>query len=333
MFSALLWKIAVSFPDKRLSHSILFLAEQAIWGMSLLNRYVPTHFSQVNRYMNGLIRILSQHSECSPWYILTGKLDRLVKAFGKPFATGNSAILSTGGCQKLGLPSNSIDYVFVDPPFGDNLAYAELNFVIEAFHRVFTNPGSEAIVSSAQKKGLPEYQQLMQDCFQELCRVLKPGRWITVVFHNSRNSVWNAIQEGMLAAGLVVADVRTLDKKQGSFNQVLASRAVKQDLIISAYKPNSGLEERFKLEAGTEEGVWDFVRTHLARLPVFVSKKGKAEVVAERQNYMLFDRMVAFHVLRGVTVPLSAAEFYLGLRAALLHPGWHVLPARPDRGI
>ncbi len=34
---ALLWKIVVSFPDKRLSHSILFLAEQAIWGMSLLN--------------------------------------------------------------------------------------------------------------------------------------------------------------------------------------------------------------------------------------------------------------------------------------------------------
>jgi len=30
---------------------------------------------------------------------------------------------------------------------------------------------------------------------------VKHGRWMTVVFHNSRNAVWNAIQEAMLAAG------------------------------------------------------------------------------------------------------------------------------------
>ena len=156
--------------------------------------------------------------------------------------------------------------------------------------------------------------------------MLKPGRWMTVVFHNSRNAVWNAIQEAMQAAGFVVADVRTLDKQQGSYRQV-TSTAVKQDLVISAYKPNGGLEERFRLEAGTEEGVWDFVRTHLRQLPVFVSKDGRAEVIAERQNYLLFDRMVAFHVQRGVMVPVSAAEFYAGLDAALLRAGRHVLPA------
>ncbi|MGB5230699.1 MAG: hypothetical protein WBN83_04175 [Desulfoprunum sp.] len=37
------------------------------------------------------------------------------------------------------------------------------------------------------------------------------------------------------------------------------------------------------------------------------------EIIAERQNFLLFDRMVAFHVQRGVAVPLSAAEFYQGL--------------------
>ena len=124
--------------------------------------------------------------------------------------------------------------------------------------------------------------------------------------------MWNAIQEAILNAGFVVADVRTLDKQQGSYRQV-TSTAVKQDLVISAYKPNHGLEERFKLEAGTEDGVWDFVRTHMRQLPVFVANEGRAEVVAERQNYLLFDRMVAFHVQRGQTVPLSASEFYVGL--------------------
>ena len=142
--------------------------------------------------------------------------------------------------------------------------------------------------------------------------VLKPGRWMTVVFHNSKNAVWNAIQEAMLAAGFVVADVRTLDKQQGSYRQV-TSTAVKQDLVISAYKPTHGLEQRFGLQAGTETGAWEFVRTHMLQIPVFVARDGRAEVIAERQSYLLFDRMVAFHVQRGVSVPLSAAQFHEGL--------------------
>ncbi len=154
----------------------------------------------------------------------------------------------------------------------------------------------------------------MAACFAEMRRVLKPGRWITVEFHNSQNSVWTAIQEALQRAGFVIADVRTLDKQQGSFKQVTTSTAVKQDLIISAYKPNNNLESRFKLQAGSEEGAWDFARTHLRQLPVFVqSKDSKVEVIAERQSYMLFDRMVAFHVQRGVTVPMSAPEFYAGI--------------------
>ena len=153
----------------------------------------------------------------------------------------------------------------------------------------------------------------MQRCFEAYRRVLKPGRWITVVFHNSRNAIWNAIQEAMLAAGFVLTDVRTLDKRQGSCRQV-TSTAVQQDLVISAYSPNGGLEDRFRLQAGTEVGAWHFVRSHLQRLPVFVSTDGRAEVIAKRQSYLLFDRMVAFHVQRGVTLPLSADEFHAGLR-------------------
>ncbi len=40
---------------------------------------------------------------------------------------------------------------------------------------------------------------------------------MTVEFHNSQNSVWNAIQEALLPAGFMVADVRTFDKQQGIF--------------------------------------------------------------------------------------------------------------------
>ena len=150
---------------------------------------------------------------------------------------------------------------------------------------------------------------------------------MVVEFHNSRNNVWTAIQEALSVSGFVIADVRTLDKEKGTTKQLTQAGTVKQDLIIAAYKPNGGLEDRFQLEAGTEDGVWDFVRTHLKQLPVFISKDGKAEMVAERQNYLLFDRMVAFHVQRGVSVPVSAAEFSWTC-TEVLRERWHVLPSR-----
>jgi DNA modification methylase len=309
---AAFWRKADSHPDIRVRHMLLFFVEQAIWGLSVLNRYGPLHFSQVNRYLTGVYYVASQHAECSPWYILTGKLGRLSNAFQNSLAARGSAMITTGTATHLSLLDNCIDYIFTDPPFGENIYYADLNFLVESWHRVLTNAKPEAIVDRAKDKTLTDYQRLMQQCFEEYYRVLKPGRWMTVVFHNSRNAVWNAIQEAMLAAGFVVADVRTMDKQQGSYRQV-TSTAVKQDLVISAYKPNGGLENRFHLEAGTEEGVWDFIRTHLQQLPIFVAKDDRAEIIAERQNYLLFDRMVAYHVQRGVSVPLSASEFYQGL--------------------
>ncbi|MBE3588102.1 MAG: DNA methylase [Thermoanaerobacteraceae bacterium] len=289
-----------------------FFIQYACLGFCKLSRYVPTHFSQVNQYLSGTLYIGSQQVEVSPEYILSGKLVRMINRELRR-NTLSQVLHSISDASINGLPSSCIDYIFTDPPFGGNLMYSELNFLWEAWLKVFTNNRPEAIENETQGKGPSEYQQLMTRCFQEYYRVLKPGRWMTVEFHNSKNRVWNAIQEALQAAGFVVADVRTLDKQQGTFKQVTSAGAVKQDIIISCYKPNGGLEQRFKLTAGTEEGVWDFVRSHLKQLPVFVAREGKAEVIAERLNYMLFDRMVSFHVRHGVTVPLSAAEFYHGL--------------------
>ncbi len=310
---AALWRRAASCNDPRVRNFLFFFVEQAIWGMSVLARYVPTHYSQVNQYLSGVFYVASQIVDPSPWYILDGKLKRLEKAFQGICSAPNAISITTQDTAKWDMPDNSIDYIFTDPPFGENIYYSDLNILLESWHRVVTASATEAIVDRVKGKTLLDYQQLMTDCFVNYYRMLKPGRWMTVEFHNSRNSVWNSIQEALQHAGFVVADVRTLDKKQGSFQQIVSGNTVKRDLIISSYKPNGGLEDRFRLKAGTEGGVWDFVETHLRQLPIFVSKDGVAEPVAERQNHLLFDRMVAFHVQRGVSVPVASPEFHAGL--------------------
>jgi len=267
----------------------------------------------------GTLTISDVIQEKNVFRVFDRKVDKLVK-LGERFQEllgrkpGQVAITTQSATWVLNVKDNLLDYIFTDPPFGRNLMYSELNFINEAWFEVYTNNDVEAIVNRNQGKGRLEYISLMTDAFQECYRILKPGRWITVEFHNSSSGIWNGIQEALGMAGFVVAQVAILDKKEKTFKQLeSATGAVDKDLVISAYKPNGGLEQRFKLTAGIEDGVWDFVRTHLKQLPVFVSKDGQAEVIAERQNYLLFDRMVAFHVQRGVTVPLSAAEFYVGL--------------------
>ena len=187
-----------------------------------------------------------------------------------------------------------------------------MNFLVESWHRVLTDVAAEAIVDSAKKKDIVDYQALMRASFEEYARGLKPGHWMTVVFSNSANAVWRAIQEALGTAGFVVADVRTLDKQQGSYRQV-TSTAVKQDLVISAYKPTEALDERFALGTSLAENAWAFVTEHLGHVPVFSSVEGVADVIAERTAQVLHDRMVAFHVQRQLSVPLSTAEFLGGL--------------------
>jgi len=150
---------------------------------------------------------------------------------------------------------------------------------------------------------------------------------MTVEFSNTKASVWNNIQTALTEAGFIVANVSALDKKQGSFNAVTNTTSVKQDLIISAYKPNGGFEERFLNEATTEEGVWDFIRTHLKYLPVFKKQGGDLVPVPERDPRILFDQMVAYYVRRGYPVPISSQEFQLGLVQRFPErDGMHFLP-------
>lgn len=279
-------------------------------NISKLNRYRPKVSFPYNP-LSGTLYISSLICESSPFVAYESKIKKFSEALGSIEKPEN--IISVNSTTELLAPDSSIDYIFTDPPFGDNLMYSELSFIWEAWLKCITNNFSEAIMNSSQHKGIAEYQVLMTKCFSEYFRVLKPNRWMTVEFHNSKNAVWNAIQEALQRSGFIVADVRTLDKQGGSYKQVNNTNAVKQDLVISAYKPKDSFRREILDKAGTEETAWDFVRQHLANIPIVVVKNERIEVVAERQAYLLFDRMVAYHIMQGIPVPLDATDFYRGL--------------------
>jgi len=204
--------------------------------------------------------------------------------------------------------SDSVDYIFTDPPFGANIMYSELNYLWESWLKIKTNNKLEAIENSSQNKSLFDYQQIMVRCFSEYYRVLKPGRWMTVEFSNTSAAVWNSIQTGLQQAGFVIANVAAIDKQQGSFNAVTTPTAVKQDLIISCYKPSSEFNQQFKTQSGNVN-VWAFIDEHLAHLPVSIIKGKRATAIIERSPKILYDRMLSFFLMRNLPIPLDAAEF------------------------
>jgi len=265
--------------------------------------------------LSGTLYISSTTMPLDAMTILANRIRRLAKArTSLSDFQEHGCLMTTSSSTSFEMGSNSVDYIFIDPPFGSNLNYSELSFLWESWLKVWTNNVPEAIENSAQGKGLSEYRQLMTSCFKEAYRVLKPGRWMTVEFSNTKASVWNSIQTALTEAGFIVANVSALDKKQGSFKAVTTPTAVKQDLVISAYKPNGGFEERFLKQAQTEEGVWDFVRTHLKYLPVTKKQPtGGLLYITERDPRILFDQMIAFYVRKGYTVPISSQEFQVGL--------------------
>jgi DNA methylase. len=287
-------------------------ARLVIWLTASMIRTTKMYKFTLDRKMgtvSGTLFIPSLWTENGAFKLLNYKIKDMKKAGSAK--TYNPTICTS--LEKVNIPFESINYIFIDPPFGANLNYSELNFIWESWLKVWTNNKSEAIENTVQGKGLNEYRYLMTDCLKEAYRVLKPGRWMTIEFSNTKASVWNSIQTALIEAGFIVANVAALDKKQGSFKAVTTTTAVKQDLVISAYKPSNEMKTAIINNKDTEESVWSFIRGHLEQLPVFIGQKGSAGLIVERTPRVLFDRMVSYYVQNGFSVPISTGDFQEGV--------------------
>lgn len=212
------------------------------------------------------------------------------------------------------LADDSVDYIFTDPPFGSNLNYSELNSFSEPWLKVMTNNAHEAIENKAQGKDATFYREMMTKCFAEYSRVLKSGKYMTVEFSNTSAAVWNSIQTALQNVGFVIVNVAALDKKQGSFNAVTSTTAVKQDLVITCYKPKTTIHEVTNACVTAENSIWSFIDDYLQHLPVHIVKGNSTTAVVERNAKILYDRLIAYYVQHGYAVPIDAIEFQKGLK-------------------
>jgi len=160
----------------------------------VINRYNPR--GRVNGPMANSLYLPNLFCEVNILRLMEDKSRDIRSALSAGPANTNEVLISTGSSALLSdVPSDSVDYIFTDPPFGHNIQYSELNLTLESFLGVQTAGAADTVVNEVMGKTMPVYADMMTRIFQEFYRILKPGRWMTVEFHNSKAAVWSAIQE------------------------------------------------------------------------------------------------------------------------------------------
>lgn len=235
---ALLWKIASAWPEVEVRDKLLFtvtslyqrvtvFSEFRFWGGSgnTANYNVPAIMNEQN-----VFAAFERKANTISWY------------FREAAEISRQVEVSTQSACCLGqLPDRSVDYIFTDPPFGANINYSEMNFLWESWLGVKTDTREEAIVNKVQGKDYDDYQNLLCTAFREMRRVLKDDAWLTVVFHNSSEKAWNAIQTSLDEAGFSIEGTQTFDKKHGTFKMFVSENAVGYDLVLHCRKSKEAI--------------------------------------------------------------------------------------------
>ena len=253
-------------------------------------------------------------NRANPFVAYKNKLSKIVDAFKNINEQIGCSLVSNSSTSDLPINDSTIDYIFTDPPFGENIYYSDLNFFVEAWNRVYTKTEPEAIVDKVKAKGTYSYNKLIENCFREYYRVLRPGKWITVVFSNTSASIWNGIQNSLRSVGFIIVNVSSLDKQQRSFQSVNTTTAVKQDLVITCYKPSTELTRKLASSYSNKNSVWDFISEHLTYLPIHIQRGNATTSIVERSPKILYDSLISYFVQHGYQIPMDAQEFQDGLR-------------------
>jgi 16S rRNA G966 N2-methylase RsmD len=182
--------------------------------------------------------------EIHAWESFRGKV-RLAFGLGEALPDHLVLMISTQtACDLSGAGDQSIDYIFTDPPYAGNTQYGELNFVWEAWLGFDTSwHDEEVIVNETRGKTDADWEYLMRTAMAECHRVLKPGRWISLCYHDTSEGSWQLMQDLMTEIGFIPEQSEAalfIETKQTTYNQYTASKVTKRDLVINFRKPRPG---------------------------------------------------------------------------------------------
>lgn len=250
----------------------------------------------------GVLYISGLPVEKNVFHGLKRKIKTIQGAFATIHGLEGHVEVRQGSSTRTNLEDASVDYVFTDPPFGGNIPYSEVNFISEAWLGRSTRNRDEAVVSSAQSKGIDAYETLLTKAFREMRRILKPAGRATVVFHSTQSEVWRALTQAYSAAGFGIELSNILDKKQGSFKQVTTVNSAKGDPLLL-------------LTPTVSDRLVD-ITSSVSLMERLLLEANASDDPQERLPQRIYSRFVGHYLRRHSSPPIDADEFYKKLSLA-----------------
>lgn len=323
-----LWALSIikKYANDNKFRDIFYFALTAVsLALSRMQRYSPNSgFPNMILLGTYYIPQIGREIEVFSWY--EGKIASLLKGFKSISLNSKDSMISTSDVRKLEIPIDSVDYIFTDPPYAENVQYGELNFIWEAWLGLDTHwHDEEIIINEIRGKTEADWTNMMRQAMAECYRVLKPGRWISLCYHDTSEGTWALIQDIMAEVGFIVDKSDTalyFDTMQKSYNQLTADKVTKRDLIINFRKPKPGeISTRIQINGSEDqvtfnEKVRAIIREYLEGHPGAAKDRIYDEVVSrmvrqqqmEAHNFEELLRQVAEEVQEPVMEDLFTAK-------------------------
>jgi len=220
---AALRHVIVSQTEGRVREAMLFAFTAAA---NRASRRYQWNAKRPTNVMTGTLYISSLRYEWNVWSLFRRKAADVLRYYRSfPASTAKVEVFRRSATALDCLPDRSVDCVFMDPPFGANIFYADSSLLWEAWLGEMTDEAAEIVVNKHRRpatggKTISDYGDLMAQAFSHAARVLKPGGRAVLAFSNSDDQVWGVVQDALKSAGFDTATVHLLHKGQPSIKGV-----------------------------------------------------------------------------------------------------------------
>ena len=183
-----------------------------------------------------------------------GGLNRIVDAIEYLNSIENPAFVTRGTALETGLDGQTIDAIVTDPPYYDNVPYADISdfFYVwlkrvladrhgEHFASELTPKKTEAIADPSRHHGSKErarkfYEQIMEKAFTEASRVLKQTGEMIVVYAHKTTVGWATLVDALRSSGFSITEAWPLDTEYSGRLRKQNSAALASSIFLVARK-------------------------------------------------------------------------------------------------
>ncbi|NIZ18707.1 DNA methyltransferase [Entomospira culicis] len=195
------------------------------------------------------------------------KLSRLIKAKEEIYMERNQryaySILRGDATKLEGIPDESVDFIYTDPPYGAKIAYLDLSTMFNAWLDLEVtqqDKENEVIEKGSLDKSFEEYKNLLTRSVEAMFRVLKWDRWVAFVFQHEKPKYWSTIVDTFKSVGFEYVASRKESVSQTSFKKRQGHMVLSGQLILYFRKVKSPLS---LLKANIGASLSDLVFNHI----------------------------------------------------------------------